>query len=104
MSVLAIQQLIYDLKRDKKLAVRWAANREDAVQGYELSAEEARAVVQADLAALYGMGVHPLLLAPFSRMAKLTREQYAAALAPLKGSRPFTSTYELASRKKDSHE
>lgn len=40
------------------------------------------------------MGVHPLLLAPYSRMAGLSRSDYQHALA-LKGARRFSSDYRL---------
>ena len=44
-----------------------------------------------DLAALYKMGVHPLLLAPYSRFMAIPRPKYQSALDPLRGLRTLRS-------------
>ena len=95
MSLLAVQQLMFDLKRDKSRAALWLSDADQVQQDYVLTPEEASALKTGDLPALYRMGVHPLLLAPFSRMARIPRPQYQADLNPLKGERPMVSTYQL---------
>lgn len=55
---------------------------------YGLGEAEVRALVEADVAALYRLGVHPVLLNSFAR-ARVPRDRYRAALAELEaGSAP----------------
>jgi hypothetical protein len=49
---------------------------------YGLSEAEARALVDGDVAALYRLGVHPVLLNGFAR-ACVPRDRYRATLAAL---------------------
>ncbi len=97
MSLFAVQQLIFDLKHDKKQVAALSADPESVLRKYDLSEDERAALIKADLGKLYLMGVHPLLLAPYSRMAGVSREAYQQALSVLKGTRPFRSVYELSS-------
>jgi hypothetical protein len=52
---------------------------------YELAEAEIRALVEGDVAALYRLGVHPVLLNSFAR-ACVPRDRYRAALAELERS------------------
>jgi hypothetical protein len=49
---------------------------------YELSEAEVEAILQADVGALYRLGVHPVLLNSYAR-ARVPRDRYRAALAAL---------------------
>lgn len=97
MSLIAVQQLMFDLKRDKPRAALWLTDPDQVHASYALTEHESVALKTGDLPALYRMGVHPLLLAPFSRMAQIPRPKYQTDLAPLKGERPMISTYQLDS-------
>lgn len=91
MSLYAMQKAIFDLKRDKQRAALLRTAPLLALQGAELTHDELSAMTRGDLATLYLMGVHPLLLAPYSRMLGISRSDYQRALAPLKGKRRFSS-------------
>jgi hypothetical protein len=53
------------------------------VQGYDLTEQEAAAVLKVDVRALYTMGVHSLLLRPFTLLNKVSNEDYARSLKGL---------------------
>lgn len=97
MSLFAIQRLIFDLKRDKLRSGLLKSEPQTALGDADLTDEEQRALVSGDLAALYRMGVHPLLLRPFSRMVEISPIQYQQLLNPLRGTRTFSSEYRLDS-------
>jgi hypothetical protein len=49
---------------------------------YDLTESEREAFVNRDVAALYRLGLHPVLLNGFCRASGFTRDDYRAALAP----------------------
>jgi hypothetical protein len=91
MSVLGISSFIYRLKNDATVRTAFASRSDAAFEGFELTQEEKDVLCDGDVVALYRLGVHPLLLAPFSRYAGIPRPKYQAALAPLKGLRQLRS-------------
>jgi len=95
MSLYAVQRVIFELKHDKPRAALLRTDPPAALRDAGLTEAERDALARGDLAGLYLMGVHPLLLAPYSRMAGLSRNDYQRALAPLKGARRFSSDYRL---------
>ncbi len=54
---------------------------------YALGEPEVRALLEGDVAALYRLGVHPVLLNAFAR-ARIPRERYRAGLAELEAASP----------------
>ncbi len=50
--------------------------------GYDLSDEERQAFRSKDPGALYGLGLHPVLLNAYCRSVGYTRDDYRAKLAP----------------------
>ncbi len=54
-----------------------------SVKKYDLTAAESAAVLNVDVRALYTMGVHSLLLRPFTLLNKVSNEDYAKALKGL---------------------
>jgi aromatic-ring opening dioxygenase LigAB LigA subunit len=91
MSLLGVQTFLFRLKNDKQLQSQFETARDEAFSNFSLSDEEKRALLEGDLETLYRIGVHPLLLAPFSRYAKIPRLTYRVRLAPFKGTRRFVS-------------
>jgi hypothetical protein len=85
MSLYGVQNAMYQLKKDKALQARFKQDAVRALEGHDLTAAERDALVAGDLAGLYRMGVHPLLLAPYSRMMGIPRPKYQELLTPLKG-------------------
>jgi hypothetical protein len=91
MSLYAVQKFIYQLKKDKALQQLFKSGPDEALAACGLSAAEAAALKNGDLAKLYEMGVHPLLLAPYSRFMGIPRPRYQELLEPLRGLRPMRS-------------
>lgn len=98
MSLYSVQHAIYLLKRDKVLAERFKAAPDEVLSAWELSDAERQALRNGDFVALYRMGVHPLLLAPYSRLLGVPRPQYLAALAVAKGERRMVSALGVQER------
>jgi hypothetical protein len=85
MSLYGVQKAMYDLKKDKGLQERFKQDAARALEGRDLTAAERDKLAAGDLAGLYRMGVHPLLLAPYSRLMGIPRPKYQELLTPLKG-------------------
>ncbi len=83
MSLYQLQKLIYHVNRDAAARERYRRDAKTFVQDYELSAEEAAALLALDVRKLYGFGVHSLLLRPFTLIHKISNEDYARALKGL---------------------
>ena len=81
MSLYFVQKLFYHLNVDPKAKKLFQTDSEALLANYRLTPEELRAVRTADFAALYRMGVHPLLLRPFATLKGIGIEEYRRALA-----------------------
>jgi hypothetical protein len=83
MSLYQLQKLIYHVNRDPAQRERYRRDPADFVKGYDLTEQEASAVLQMDVRTLYKVGVHSLLLRPFTLLHRVSNEDYAKALAGL---------------------
>jgi aromatic-ring opening dioxygenase LigAB LigA subunit len=83
MSLYQLQKLIYHVNRDPSHRERYRRDPAAFVKGYELSEEEAAAALNVDVRKLYSLGVHSLLLRPFTLLHQVSNEDYAKALAGL---------------------
>ena len=83
MSLYQLQKLIYHVNRDSAQRERYRRDPAEFVKSYELTEAEAKAALDIDVRALYSMGVHSLLLRPFTLMHKVSNEDYARALKGL---------------------
>jgi hypothetical protein len=83
MSLYQLQKFIYQVNRDAAQRERYRRDPAAFIKGYELSDAEARAALDVDVRTLYRMGVHSLLLRPFTLLHKLSNEAYAEALKNL---------------------
>ena len=83
MSLYQLQKLIYQVNRDAAQRERYRQDRIAFINNYELSAEEAEAALNVDVRKLYQLGVHSLLLRPFTLLHKVSNEDYAKALKGL---------------------
>jgi hypothetical protein len=77
-----LQRAIYDYLNPKGRPGAPALDPETLRARYELTEPEIRALVEGDVAALYRLGVHPVLLNSYAR-ACVPRDRYRAALAEL---------------------
>jgi hypothetical protein len=91
MSLLGLHSFMYRLKNDQELQQNFKARPSAAFKDFELTEGEMQALQDGDVASLFKMGVHPLLLAPYSRYAAIPRPDYQARLAPLRGTRILQS-------------
>jgi hypothetical protein len=80
MSLYQVQKLLREVNRHEPCRARYFADAEAFVRGYDLTDQERRAILDLDYGTLYGMGVHALLLRPFSLLNKADEPAYLAAL------------------------
>ena len=80
MSLYQVQKLLFQVNRDPRVRGRFMTDREALAAEYGLTGQERRAVLEADFHALYGMGVHSLLLAPLAATLGLTFPDYLAII------------------------
>jgi hypothetical protein len=72
--LLRTHDLVQDLKWDRALRDRFHDSPAAVLDGYDLSADERRAIDTHDFKGLYDMGVHPYLLAQLARLLYGTAE------------------------------
>jgi len=75
--------MIYHVNRDPAQRERYRQDPSTFIKNYELTRAEATAILGIDVRSLYAMGVHSLLLRPFSLLNKVSNEDYAKALKGL---------------------
>lgn len=92
MTVAAVERYLFDLKNDVLLQEQLASSQDLMFQGYDLTGRERSALSTGDLEWLWLAGVHPLLLAPFSRFLGISASDYRARMGKLAGLRTITST------------
>lgn len=68
MTLYFTQKFLYQLNRDERLQRDYAADRRAALDGYDLTTEEADALVEPDLGLLYVMGVNGQILMHFAAL------------------------------------
>lgn len=83
MSLYQLQKLIYRVNRDPSQRERFFQDPAAFVKAYELTEEEQTAAINLDVRKLYTLGVHSLLLRPFTLLHKVSNEDYLKALAGL---------------------
>jgi hypothetical protein len=83
MSLYQLQKLIYEVNRNSDRRDTYRADQAGFVACYQLTPEEQQAIVELDVRKLYQLGVHPLLLRPFTLLHRVSNEDYAKALAGL---------------------
>lgn len=80
MSVYALQKLIREINRNPKTREAFFAAPDEVAAGADLAADEKQALVARDYGALYRLGVHGLLLRPFSLLHAVSEPDYLAAI------------------------
>jgi hypothetical protein len=82
MTAYPLQRAIYDFLNPRGRPGAPGLDAAELRARYGLGEAEVRALVEGDVAALYRLGVHPVLLNGFAR-ARIPRDRYRAALAAL---------------------
>ena len=78
-----MQKFLYHVNRDAVQRQRYREDPAAFVKNYELSEAEAKAALEVDVRTLYTLGVHSLLLRPFTLLHKISNEDYTQALKGL---------------------
>jgi hypothetical protein len=68
MSLYYVQKFLFQLNRDPALQERYRADRRAALEPYELTAEEAEALVGPDIGLLFHLGVNGQILMHFAAL------------------------------------
>ncbi len=82
MSQYQIQKLCRAVNNDPAARKRFQTEQDAFIGDFDLSDEERKALTAMDIDALYDLGVHPLLLRPFTIIAGVSQEDYLTALNP----------------------
>ena len=80
MSAYVLQKMLRDVNRYPDRRAAFFASREDFVAGYALTDEERQAVLAFDIGKLYALGVHGLILRPFTLLHKMPEPDYLVAI------------------------
>lgn len=80
MSLYALQKLIREINRDSGVRERFMADANAVATEAGLSPDEAAALAARDYGRLYGLGVHGLLLRPFSLIHGVPEPDYLVAI------------------------
>lgn len=74
-----LERYLFDLKNDPALQAELTSGNPDLIT-YGLDEAERRAITESDVVALWRLGVHPLLLVPFSRFVGIPAPEYYSRL------------------------
>jgi hypothetical protein len=83
MSLYQLQKLIYEVNRNAERKEEYRKDPSNFASRYDLSSEEREAILKLDIRTLYRLGVHPLLLRPFTLLHRVSAEDYAKSLSGL---------------------
>jgi hypothetical protein len=79
-STYALQKLLREVNRWPERRAAFFAGQEQFVSGFDLTDEERRAVLDFDVGKLYALGVHGLILRPFTLLHKMPEPEYLARI------------------------
>jgi hypothetical protein len=80
MSTYTLQKLLRDVNRNPVLRERYFSEKDAFVADYALTPDERSAVLAFDVHKLYALGVHGLLLRPFTIIHKMSEPDYLRAI------------------------
>jgi hypothetical protein len=80
MSLYALQKLIRDVNRKPACRETFFQSPDKFAAGYDLATPERDALLKRDVRTLYAMGVHGLLLRPFTLLHQMPEQDYLKAI------------------------
>jgi hypothetical protein len=80
MSAYALNKLLREVNRDAGTRQRFFQDAAAVAAGYDLTDAERRAVLERDVTALYRLGVHGLILRPFTILHQMPEPDYLEAI------------------------
>ena len=91
MSLYEVERLIHKLNVDPAHVTRYRETPDVVLDEYALDPAERTALTSGDAAALWRLGVHPLLMLHYTRIQRLPMPQMYEQIRPLAGERRLTS-------------
>ena len=91
MELYDLEHYLFRLKNEPAMQAALAKHPEAHLESFGVEGEAREAILVKDVAALWRLGIHPLLLVPLSRALAMKPHDYRAALKPLAGQRLFKS-------------
>lgn len=76
MSLYFVQKFLYELNRDERMQRAYRADRTAATDGFELTEEERRALVEPDIGLLFHLGVNGQILMHFAALHQIEWSDY----------------------------
>lgn len=80
MSAYTLQKVIREINRNAEARAAFLASPEEATSGKGLTPQEHQALVSRDYRALYELGVHGLILRPFSIINGVSEADYLSSI------------------------
>ena len=80
MSLLEIHKMIYAIDMDDALRTEFLHDKESVLDRYQLTDEERVLLLNVDIAGLYRIGVHPMLLYHYGVLYGIKRPEYKKML------------------------
>lgn len=80
MSRYGLNKMIRDFNRDPASREKCTASPQAFLAGYDLTDEEAQAFLDRDVRTLYRLGVHGLILRPFTIINRVSENDYLQAI------------------------
>ena len=80
MSTYGLNKLIRDINRSPAVREEYFKDQVPILDRYALSIEERQALLNFDIGKLYRMGVHGLILRPFTLLHKVSEPDYLKAI------------------------
>jgi hypothetical protein len=80
MTLYTLQKLIRDVNRKPQCREAYFQSPATFANGYDLATDERDALLKLDVGVLYAMGVHGLLLRPFTILHKVAEPDYLRAI------------------------
>jgi len=91
MSLYETQRFIHTLNVQPAATEQFRTDAAVAMAGYDLDEAERAALTDGDAAALWRMGVHPLLMLHYCRARQIPPPEMYKQIGPLAGQRPLVS-------------
>ena len=80
MSTYELQKLLRDVNRKPACRTAYFESPAKFAEGYDLTADEREALLKLNIETLYAMGVHGLILRPFSILHSVAEPAYLKAI------------------------
>jgi len=80
MSAYTLQKMIREVNRRPDRREAYFASRDAFAAGYDITPEERDAFVRFDVQKLYALGVHGLILRPFTLLHRMPEPDYLTAI------------------------